>query len=42
MQYQKTAAMPPATDLPELNAKEWVFVEAIGEGLDNCAAYRKA
>jgi hypothetical protein len=42
MRYQKTAAMPPAPDLPELNAKEWVFVEAIGEGLDNCAAYRKA
>jgi hypothetical protein len=41
MQNMKTPPRP-ASDLPELNAKEMIFVEALGQGDDNCQAYRRA
>ena len=42
MRNKQTAPTPVPDELPELSVKEMAFVEAIGEGLDSTAAYRKA
>jgi hypothetical protein len=41
MQHKRSAPRAPA-ELRELNARELVFVEALGQGDDNCVAYTKA
>jgi hypothetical protein len=43
MQNKKTSPKPTAdNDLPPLSVQEQALVEALGQGDDNCAAYRKA
>ena len=43
MQNQKTEPVEiDISDLPALSPQEQIFVEALGQGDDNCAAYRKA
>lgn len=42
MRNKQTAPMPVPYELPELSVREMAFVEAIGEGLNNIDAYRKA
>jgi hypothetical protein len=43
MQHKKTSPKPAAdNDLPRLSVQEQALVEALGQGDDNCAAYRKA
>lgn len=42
MQNKKTDPKPLSDDLPPLNAEEQVLIEALGQGKDNCAAYRDA
>jgi hypothetical protein len=41
MQHRKTTPKAPAA-VRDLNARELVFVEALGQGDDNCVAYSKA